>query len=64
MDEAIRAYLVDSFATLNYSKNKRIDAVCVEQLLESKGYLVPVTTEASRRDRARLPSTGMANLPP
>jgi LAGLIDADG endonuclease len=37
---------VDAFATLNYSKKKHIDARCVERFLESKGFLVPVTTEA------------------
>jgi hypothetical protein len=37
---------VDAFATLNYSKNKRLDATSVERLLRSKGLLVPVTTEA------------------
>ena len=40
------AKLVDAFATLNYSKRKQIDARCVEELLNSKGLLVPVTTEA------------------
>ena len=40
------AKLVDAFATLNYSKHKQIDAVCVEEFLNSKGLLVPVTTEA------------------
>ncbi len=38
--------LIDSFATLNYSKKKHIDAKCVASFLESKGFLVPVTTEA------------------
>ena len=37
---------VDAFATLNYSKRKYVDAGCVERFLESKGVLVPVTTEA------------------
>ena len=40
------ARLVDAFATLNYSKRKTIDATCVEAFLNSKGLLVPVTTEA------------------
>ena len=40
------AQLVDAFATLNYSKRKHIDAVCVEEFLHGKGLLVPVTTEA------------------
>ena len=40
------AKLVDAFAALNYSKNKRIDAQDVERFLGSKGRLVPVTTEA------------------
>ncbi len=46
--------LVDSFAALNYSKKKHLDARCVEEFLESKGFLVPVTTEASCRDRSQL----------
>ena len=51
------AELVDAFATLNYSKHKHLDAHCVQEVLESKGLLVPVTTEASfqSRDRQRLP---------
>jgi len=40
------AKLVDAFATLNYSKRKHVDARCVERFLNSKGVLVPVTTEA------------------
>ena len=40
------AKLVDAFATLNYSKRKVLDATCVEAYLNSKGLLVPVTTEA------------------
>jgi LAGLIDADG endonuclease len=40
------AKLVDAFATLNYSKRKQIDARCVEEFLNGKGLLVPVTTEA------------------
>jgi hypothetical protein len=40
------AKLVDAFATLNYSKHKHLDAQCVQDVLESKGLLVPVTTEA------------------
>ncbi len=31
------------------------DAQCVQEFLEGKGLLVPVTTEASCRDRERLP---------
>ena len=42
-----KAQLVNAFATLNYSKRKHIDARCVERILESKGLLVPVTTEVS-----------------
>ena len=49
------AEVVDQFATLNYSKKKHIDSRCVATLLESTGLLVPVTTEAECRDRARLP---------
>ncbi len=40
------ARLVDAFASLNYSKRKFIDATRVETFLDSKGLLVPVTTEA------------------
>ena len=36
----------DSFASLNYSKTKRITAVDVEQHLSSKGLLVPVSTSS------------------
>ncbi len=35
---------VDDFASLNYSKTKRIFAVDVEHHLRSKGFLPPVTT--------------------
>ena len=35
---------VDEFATLNYSKKKKHDTAKVRQILESKGFLVPVTT--------------------
>jgi hypothetical protein len=35
---------VDAFASLNYSKTKRITAVDVEQHLRSKGWLDPVST--------------------
>ena len=38
------AHLVDAFASLNYSKTKRISAVDVEQHLREKGLLAPVTT--------------------
>jgi hypothetical protein len=38
--------LADSFASLNYSKTKRITAVDVEQHLSSKGLLVPVSTSS------------------
>jgi hypothetical protein len=37
---------VDAFATLNYSKSKRISAVDVELHLRSKGVLAPVTTSS------------------
>ena len=40
------AQVIDAFATLNYSKRKRIDATCVASFLSGKGLLVPVTTEA------------------
>jgi hypothetical protein len=43
---------VDAFATLNYSKTKRISAVNVERRLRSKGSCAPVTTSlfAQQRD--------------
>ncbi len=37
---------VDAFATLNYSKRKRITAADVEQYLRSKGSCAPVTTSS------------------
>ncbi len=52
------AKLVDAFATLNYSKHKHLDAHCVQDVLESKGLLVPVTTEANLpRSRATVTPT-------
>ena len=39
---------IDVFASLNYSKTKRISAVDVEQHLRSKGLLVPVSTSSFR----------------
>ena len=39
---------VDAFATLNYSKSKRIFAADVEQHLRSMGVSVPVTTSSDR----------------
>ncbi len=41
---------VDAFATLNYSKTKRISAVDVEQQLRSMGCLAPVTTFFTARE--------------
>jgi len=41
---------VDAFATLNYSKSKRISAADVEQHLRSMGVLAPVTTSQVRLD--------------
>jgi hypothetical protein len=38
---------VDAFATLNYSKTKRISAADVEQHLRSMGVLAPVTTSST-----------------
>jgi hypothetical protein len=38
---------VDEFASLNYSKTKRITAADVEQHLRSKGFLAPVTTSST-----------------
>jgi hypothetical protein len=48
------AELVDAFATLNYSKRKRLDAHCVAHFLSSKGLLVPVTTEAFSDQKAEI----------
>jgi hypothetical protein len=42
---------VDAFATLNYSKTKRISAADVELHLRSKGVVVPVTTSPIPLDR-------------
>jgi len=42
------AHEVDAFATLNYSKSKRIFAADVEQHLRSMGVSVPVTTSSDR----------------
>lgn len=42
------AKMVDEFATLNYSKNKRHDTAKVRRILESKGFVAPVTTEAEK----------------
>ena len=46
------AHEVDAFATLNYSKTKRITAADVERHLRSKGSCAPVTTSllAQQRD--------------
>jgi hypothetical protein len=38
------AHHVDAFASLNYSKRKRITAADVEQHLHSMGQMAPVTT--------------------
>ena len=46
---------VDAFATLNYSKSKRISAVDVEQHLRSKGVLCPCNDFLAKR------SEGMAS---
>ncbi len=46
---------VDAFATLNYSKTKRVTAVDVERHLRSTGVLAPVTTSSQRH------SEGMAS---
>jgi len=59
------AKLIDAFATLNYSKHKHLDAPCVQEVLESKGLLVPVTTEANCQDHVPLvPGELEANLTP
>jgi hypothetical protein len=42
---------VDAFATLNYSKTKRISAADVEQHLRSMGVLTPVTTSLAMLDQ-------------
>jgi hypothetical protein len=42
---------VDDFASLNYSKTKRITVADVEQHLRSKGWLAPVSTSSSGSTR-------------
>jgi hypothetical protein len=42
---------VDDFASLNYSKTKRITAADVEQHLRSKGMLAPVSTSLFELDK-------------
>ena len=42
---------VDDFASLNYSKTKRITAADVEQHLRSKGWLAPVSTSLFELDK-------------
>jgi hypothetical protein len=52
---------VDDFASLNYSKTKRITVVDVEQHLRSKGWLAPVTTSlfANQGDGIRMPKANL-----
>ena len=45
------AHEVDAFASLNYSKSKRISAVDAEQHLRSMGALAPVTTLSTPHER-------------
>jgi LAGLIDADG endonuclease len=49
------AHEVDAFASLNYSKTKRISAADVEQHMRSKGLLAPVTTSSLTRRWGSLP---------
>ena len=41
------AHMVDSYAHLNYSKKKTNNAVRVQEFLNSKGLLTPVTTDSA-----------------
>ena len=50
------AHEVDAFASLNYSKTKRITAADVERHLRSKGLLAPVTTSSFRKRWDSLPN--------
>jgi hypothetical protein len=49
---------VDAFASLNYSKTKRITAADVEQHLRSKGKLVPVSTSSNVNEEMEFVATG------
>ena len=51
------AKAVDDFASLNYSKSKRISAANVEQHLRSMGLLAPVTTVSSARRDDGIPAS-------
>jgi len=48
------AKLVDSYAILNYSKKKINNAVKVEEFLNRKGLLIPVTTDSCNKDEMVL----------
>ena len=55
---------VDDFATLNYSKTKRITAADVEQHLRSMGVLVPVTTSLAVLDQGDGLSAARQSIEP
>ena len=50
------AKLVDSYASLNYSKKKINNAKKVEEFLNRKGLLIPVTTDSCNKDEMVLSS--------
>jgi hypothetical protein len=52
----------DAYASLNYSKTKRISAVDVELHLRSMGALAPVTTSLERSTREMGSTAIQANL--
>jgi hypothetical protein len=64
------AHEVDAFASLNYSKTKRISAVDVERHLRSMGVLAPVTTSLVSLDQGdgspaiRQSTRSMTRRPP
>ena len=53
----------DTFASLNYSKTKRITAADVEQHLRSKGWLAPVSTSLSSSGRGMGSSSSKSLIP-
>jgi hypothetical protein len=52
------AHRIDAFASLNYSKTKRITAVDVEQHLRSKGKLAPVSTSSNAIEEMEFTAAG------
>jgi hypothetical protein len=54
---------VDAFATLNYSKTKRIYAVDVERRLRSKGSCAPVTTSPFAQQRDGVINSNQSQTP-